>query len=110
MAYPKRLIPDTIRTSGFAAVLAAYSAVGTALTAPARIVRFLNTTNEDVYFSLDGVNAHFMVPSNTFLLLDVTTNKVRDDGYFISEGTVFYVARVGAAPTSGSVFIEVLHG
>jgi hypothetical protein len=110
MAYPKRLRIDTVRTAAFGAIGAAYSAVGTAITDPCRIFCLTNITDQDVFFSIDGVNNHFIVPSNSFKLIDITANKVRDDGFFLPEGTVFYVVRAGAAPTVGAVYIEVLHG
>ena len=110
MAYPKRFAIDTIRTAAFGAIGAAYSAVGEALDEPCRIFCLTNLTDQDVFFSLDGVNDHFIVPTNSFKLIDVTANKVRDDGFFVREGTVFYVVRVAGAPTLGSVYIEIIHG
>lgn len=110
MGYPKRLRIDAIRTVAFGGIGAAYAAVGAALTEPCRIFCLTNLTDVDVYFSLDGVTDHFIVPSNSFKLIDITANKVRDEGFFISEGTVFYIVRVAGAPTTGSAYIEVLHG
>lgn len=110
MSYPKRLIPDTVRTAAFGAVGAAYSAVGAALTDQCRIFCLTNLTDADVFFSVDGVNNHFIVPSNSFKLIDVASNKIRDEGFFLPTGTVFYVVRVAGAPTVGAVYIEVLHG
>ena len=59
-------------------------------------------------FSIDGVNDHFILPPRSFKLIDVTANKVRDDGFFVREGTVFYVKQTLAAPTLGSVIIEIV--
>ena len=110
MAYPKRLRLDAVRSAAFGAIGAAYSAVGVALTDPCRIFCLTNLTDADVFFSVDGVTDHFIVPSNSFKLIDVSANKIRDEGFFLPEGTVFYVVRVAGAPTTGSVYIEVLHG
>lgn len=110
MAYPKVLRVDAIRTLGFAAIGAAYVAVGTALAQPCRVFCLTNMSDQDVYFSIDGVTNQFIVPANSFKLIDLCSNKVRDDGFFLSEGTVFYVRRVAAALTLGNVYIEVLHG
>lgn len=109
MAYKNKLKVDAIRTVAFGSVGAAYSAVGTALDDPARLFCLTNTTDADVYFSIDGTTNHFIVPTNSFKLIDITTNKVREDGYFLAEGTIFYVKRVSGAPTSGSVYIEIVH-
>jgi hypothetical protein len=110
MAYPKRLVVDEIRSLGFASILAAYSAVGGALLEPCRIFCITNTTDQNIFISLDGVANNFIIPTNSFKLIDVTANKVRDDGFFVAEGSFFYVKRVSAAPTLGSVYIEIIHG
>ncbi len=108
MGFQRRLRVDTIRTAAFGAIGAAYSAVGTALDSTARIFCLTNLTDQDVYFSIDGVNDHFIVPSNSFKLIDITANTVKDYPYFLAEGTVFYVSRAGGAPTTGNVYVEVI--
>jgi len=40
----------------------------------------------------------------------VTMNKVRDDGFFIAEGTVFFAKRAAGAPSSGALYIECYGG
>ena len=109
MSYRNRFRIDPIRTAAFGVIGVNYSAVGTSLTEPARIFILNNLTDASVFFSIDGINDHFILPPNGFKLIDVTTNKVRDDGFFVSDGTVFYVKRVSSAPTSGSVYIEIIH-
>ena len=47
--------------------------------------------------------------ANSFLIIDLSTNKIRDDGLFLAIGTQFYVKQV-TGPSSGSVWIEVIHG
>ena len=110
MGYPIRVRFDAIREVAFGSIGAVYTAVGSALTLPARIVRFTNTTDVDVYLSIDGVTNHIRLVTGSFLLLDLTANKVRDDGFFFQEGTVFYVKRAAGAPASGLVAIEVIRG
>lgn len=110
MAYPKRVRFEAVREVAFGAIGAAYSAIGSSIAHPARLIRISNTTNQDLYISTDGVNNHLRVASGSFILFDFTTNKVRDDGLFVQQGTVFYVKRVGVAPTSGNVFLEVIYG
>jgi len=109
MAYKNRLKVDAIRTAAFGAVGVNYAAVGAALADPARIFIFTNLTDADIYFSIDGVTNHFIVPSNSFKLIDVTANKVREDGFFLAEGVVLYAKRVAGAPTTGNIYIEVIH-
>lgn len=109
MAYPKRVRFEAVRELGFAAIPAAYTAVGTATLSPVRLVRISNTTNQDVYISIDGVTNHLRIVTGSFILLDFNANKTRDDGFFMDSGTVFYVKRTGVAPTSGNVIIEVVY-
>lgn len=109
MAYKNKFKVDTIRTIAFGAIGAAYSAVGTALDDPARLFCLTNTTDVDLYFSIDGTNDHFIVPTDSFKLIDITTNRVREDGFFLAEGTIFYVKEVSGAAGSGSVYVEIIH-
>ena len=41
---------------------------------------------------------------------NICTNRVRDDGFFIPEGTVFYAKRAAGAPSSGALYIECYGG
>jgi len=108
MAYGRKVEFEAVREAAFGAIGAAYAALGTALTDHARIVSFYNTSDAEVYISFDGVNDHIRLASGSFQLFDLTANKVRDDGYFLANGTVIYQKRVGAAPTSGAVWAEVI--
>ena len=108
MAYGTRASFEPIREIAFGSVGAAYTAVGTALTDNARLVRLVNTMNTEVYISLDGVTDVIRMAAGSFYLMDLSTNKVRDDGLFLAVGTIFYVKQV-IAPGSGNLWIEVLY-
>jgi len=110
MAYPKRLLFEAIREVAFGSIGANYAAVGAAIASPARLIRIVNNTDSEIYVSIDGVTNHARLPLLSFLLLDLTTNKVRDEGAFIAEGTVFYIKHAGVAPQSGNAWIEVIYG
>jgi hypothetical protein len=69
-----------------------------------------NLTDTNVMFSLDGVNDHFPLPVNGFLVLDITANKTVDTGFFIAEGQRLYVKELLAAPSSGAVYFTVFYG
>ena len=108
MAYGTRVSFETLRTSAFGAIGAAYSAVGTATSDHVRLVSFFNSTDIDVIISLDGVNDHIRLASGSGQVFDLTTNRVRDDGFFIPVGTTFYAKRAAGAPSSGNVWIQVM--
>ena len=109
MAFKNRFIIDEIRSVAFGGITGAYAAVGSALDDPARIFILNNISNQDLLISLDGVTDHLILPAGAFKLIDVAANKGRDDGLFVAAGTVFYVKHNGVAPTSGSVYLEVIH-
>jgi hypothetical protein len=111
MEYAKELTYDAIRTLGFAGIGVAYAAVGVAFTRPVRLMKIVNTTNQSLDVSLDGVTDHDIVPANSFTLYDLTTNKVRDEGAFFRVGRrVFVKSTSGVAPTSGSCYAVVIAG
>jgi len=107
MAYGIRAQLDNLRELGFASISGAYATVGTPLTDHARIICFSNSTDADMYISDDGVNNKLRLAANSFRLIDFSTNKIRDDGLFVSQGTQFYVKQNSGAPSRGNVWIEV---
>lgn len=104
MAATLELRADPIRSIAFGSILVGYSPIGTALDRPMRIINVQNTTNAILMFSFDGVNDHFVLPANSFILLDITTNDVDTSGFFISKGTLVQVKQIGV-PTSGTVYL-----
>ena len=109
MAYGRRVQFEAVREAAFGGIGAAYAALGAALTDNARLIGFTNTTDAEVYISFDlGVTNHLRIAAGSFKLYDLTTNKVRDDGYFLPTGTVISQVRVAGAPTSGALWAEVI--
>ncbi len=106
MAYGKRLQFEVQRTAAFGAIGAGYGAIGTAFLHPSRLLLIDNLTDADLQFSLDGVNDHFVLAAMSGKVFDITANKVRDDGYFIAQGTIVSVQQIGV-PTSGTVYVSV---
>lgn len=108
MAYGTAVNFEALRTVAFAGIGAGYTAVGTATTDHTRLFSVFNSTDVDVIISLDGVTDHIRVASGSGQIFDLTANKVRDDGLFIREGTIFYIKRAAGAASSGNVWIEVM--
>ena len=107
MAYGIRAQLENLRELAFGSISGTYATVGSALTDHARIICFSNSTDADMYISDDGVNDKIRLAANSFRLIDFSTNKIRDDGLFVSQGTQFYVKQASGAPTRGSIWIEV---
>ena len=101
---------EPVRPLGFAAIGAAYVGVGTSLNFPARIILIQNMTDAILMFSFDGINDHFPLLANAFLLVDLSSNKTLSTGYFIAKGERLYVRDMGTAPTTGSVYFTTIYG
>jgi len=110
MSFEIRMAAEPLRKLGFASIGAAYMGVGTAITHATRILHVQNLTDKLLLFSFDGINDHFPLAANGFLLLDIASNKTVPQGFFLSEGKRIYVKEDTAAPTSGSVYVTVIHG
>lgn len=109
MAYGTRVRFEALRELAFGGIGAAYAAVGGATGDHTRLATFNNTTDTDLYISMDGVTNHLRVASGSGKVFDLTTNKVQDDGLFVSQGTTFYVKRTAGAPSTGLIWIEVMY-
>jgi poly(3-hydroxyalkanoate) synthetase len=104
-----RLMPEPLRILLYTGISDDYAAIGDPLAYPARMVLFQNVTDVLVRFSFDGVNDHLVLPPNGFLILDVTGNKSLAQGFFIMQGTTFYVITAGT-PSLGAVYISSFYG
>lgn len=104
--FSTRMRVEAARSLAFGSIAASYTAVGTPFEHPISIVYFFNSTNETVWLSFDGTIDHVPLAAGSFLLLDVTTNKINPSGLMIEKGTQMYVKRLSGAPTSGSVYIS----
>ena len=109
MSYRNRAVIDTVRTLAFGAIGAAYAAVGAQIDEPIRLVYILNNTDQNLWLSDDGVNNKFLLPNRGFILLDLTANKVRDDGFFMPQNGYWYAKHAGVAPTVGGLYITLIH-
>lgn len=109
MAYGTRVQFEAVREIAFGDVSASYAAVGSPLNNHIRLITFTNGMDQDLYVSFDGTTDHLRIASNSFKLLDLSTNKVRNDGLFISIGTQIYVKEVSASVTSGDFWVEACY-
>jgi hypothetical protein len=109
MAYGTRVRFEELRQLAFGAIGAAYVACGGATGDHTRLFTIHNMTDVDLYVSLDGSTTQLRVVSGEARVLDLTANKVRDDGLFVPQGTTFWVKAVAGAPSSGAFWIEVMY-
>jgi hypothetical protein len=100
---------EPVRSRAFGDIGAAYMSVGTSTDHPARMVLIQNFTDADLMFSFDGIEDHFPIKKSSSFILDVSSNKTVDAGFFIEQGTKLYVKEIGT-PTSGSVYFTAFYG
>ena len=91
MSLAIRLVPDILRSVAFGSLSAVYIGMGTAMTKPIRMMILQNFTDINVMFSFDGIHDTLPLPSNGYLVLDITSNKTIDQGFFLAQGSRIYV-------------------
>ena len=103
---PARGWMEPARTAAAAAVLDAYSAVGTPIDNPCRIDSVYNLTDGHVWISLDGINDHFLILTGGAGVTDRAAAGVE-----IPAKTQFYVKRytAGVVLTGDDVVISTTY-
>jgi hypothetical protein len=101
---------EEVRTLAFGAISGVYAGIGTELTRPVRLIVLQNLTNALVMVSLDGLVDWMPLATNAHIILDVTSNKTIDTGFFFGEGQRFYIKDMGAAATVNGVYVSTLYG
>lgn len=97
------------RSLAFGSIGVAYSSIGTAAEHPIVTYELYNLTDVDLQFSLNGVTDNFPLPANGNKIVDVSSNQDGDKDSTMPLGTLFYVKRLGGAPTQGSVYISIAY-
>lgn len=112
MGYPKNLIPDTIRRIAFGGITDTFANIGIKFAFPVRIFQIKNTTNVTAEVTIDGTNVNFELPTNSFDLYDVSSNRTPDDMAFLTAGIQLQVRRPAseANPTEGAVIVQTWIG
>ncbi len=110
MAYGKRVLFDAVRELAAGSISGSYAALGTPTSDHTRMLIISNSTNQEVYISFDGTTDNLRMAANSFKLLDLAANKIRDDGLFIASGTQISVKFVSTTTSSGAVWAEVMSG
>jgi hypothetical protein len=104
-----KIFPEAVRSLAFGSISGAYMGIGTPLANPSRIILIQNFTDASLMLSFDGVTDHVPIAADGFVLLDVTANKTVSQGFYIAEGTRFYVKEIGT-PSVGSIYISSFYG
>lgn len=86
-----------------------YTAWGTPFAHPISWIKIDNHTDAHIKVSLNGVDDHFVLVSNGYLVWDIGSNKALGQGLFLPEGTQIYVKQYGLV-TFGEAYLSVSYG
>jgi hypothetical protein len=104
------LAVEPVRSRGFATIGAGYMSVGDPIESASSFIVFQNLTDANVMVSFNGFDDNLPLPAAGGLVLDVTANKSCEGGFYVAEGTQFWVKHLGAAPTTGTFYITNFYG
>lgn len=107
-----RVMPEPVRSTAFGSISGSYVGIGSAFANPVHWFMVQNLTDQAVMISWDGINDHFPLPANGYVIMDVGSNKTLTGGTFmVAQGTRFYVkALTGVLPGVGSVYLSIFYG
>lgn len=100
---------DTIRSLDFGSISGTYAPVGTALQHITRLICFTNSTNGDMFVSIDAVNDNLFLPANTFKLFDLSTNRAEYNTLWGFPEKLQFFVKQSTAPTAGTFYIECIY-
>ncbi len=103
--------PEAMRSINSGDLTGTYMGIGSATLNATRVYWIQNNTDVLLTFSWDGVNDHFVLPDDSFFLLDCSSNKSNVGGVLsVPAGTRTYVKAINGAPTKGSVNLAIFYG
>lgn len=110
MGSPYCVSAETLRSVAFGSITNTFAALGAALAQPARLMKFVNTTDTDMLLSDDGTNSKIVVPAGNTSVYDWGANRRNADlQWMYAKGTQFYV-KYNSAPSRGAMYIETFYG
>lgn len=107
-----RMAPEPVKYLAFGGITVAYAAVGTPTANPARILLLQNLTEQPLWWSFNGIDDHFPMPSHGYFVLDIASNKTLSQGFFLAEGQQLYVRAfsVPEEPLTGAACYTAFYG
>lgn len=99
-----RLKPEPIREVAFGSINAAYTQLGAAFSHTIKMMVLVNTTNADIYLSLDGVTDMMKIVQGSQRIYDLKTND-----YFLESGNEIFI-KYATVPSVGYFACEAYFG
>lgn len=109
MSFSRVLTYQTQKTLAFGSIGAAYTLIDSSFYYETRILQVYNGTDVLLQFSLDGVNDHFVLPTEGTMVLDLSANNLDGVPTMLPSKQKVYVKQIGV-PSSGSVYVSSLTG
>lgn len=110
MAYSKIVRFDAYRTLAFGSISGTFAAVGSPLSKPIRLIKFVNTSTVDLIVSFDATTNNIYLPASSFDLYDLNANQDPGYDFKMQVGTQIYVKQASGAPSSGGLFVMGIYG
>lgn len=105
---------DAIRTAAIASVTGSYTPFGPPLAHAMRILDFTNDSNGVYFISFDGVTDNIILPSNGYVVYDVTASEDVNESFRYQSGTQLYIRSIVSATTqamsSNSIYCTAEYG
>ena len=103
---------EALRSLVYSSISGSYAKVGGPLLNPCRIPSIYNTTNVNLIVSIDGVTDQIFCPAGVGKVYDQTANKTTEQGFFLPQGTQFWVKEESGGPsiTGGHIYIDIEYG
>jgi len=106
-AVQSKLAFEALRSRAASTFTGSYQTLGAVMAHPIRIFKITNNTSVDVTVSYDGgTTDHEYIPTGSFLLIDVTSDRVADSEFCLAAGVQISVK--GAAGT-GTVYLSTYY-
>ena len=104
---PVRFAPLLSIAAG--SITASYTTLGTT-TKPARIVVFINATDAPVFLSFNATDDNVYLEAGSAQTFDLQSNSTPNQNNFgLDANTVVSIKRVSGAPSTGSVYVQVIY-
>ena len=100
---------ETLRSVNSTAFNGTYQALGSPLSNPARIIKIVNNSNVLVTISDDGVNDKEILPANSFVLLDFSSDRETGNQFSMAANTQIWVKGAAGGGNAGLVYLSVYY-
>ncbi len=106
-AVQNKLAFEALRSRAASTFTGSYQTLGAVMAHPIRIFKLTNNTSVDVTVSYDGgTTDHEILPTGSFLLLDVTSDRAWDCEFALAKGV--QVSVKGSAGT-GTIYLSTYY-